>query len=89
MNTILNSEWDWKMSAFEHGRARIQAHLHTRPLGNEGFKDRQIFVKKTAEMENDKFGCMIFTFCGQKYKSVISYFPTEISDLIQIRPIFG
>ena len=77
------------MSVFEYGRARIQAHLHPRPRGNEGFKDRQIFVKKTAEMENDKFGCMILTFFGQKYKSVISYFPTEISDLIQIRLVFG
>ena len=77
------------MSVFECGRARIQAHLRPSLRDNEGFKDRQIFVKKTAEMQNDKFGCMILTFFGQKYKSVISYFPTEISDLIQIRPIFG
>ena len=48
-----------------------------------------MFVKKNAEMQNDKVRCMILTFFGQKYKSVISYFPTEISDLIQIRPIFG
>ena len=78
------------MSVFEYGRARIQAHLHPRPRGNEGFKDRQIFVlNKNAETQNDKFGRMTLTFFGQKYKSVISYFPTEISDLIQIRRIFG
>ena len=59
------------------------------PRGNEGFKDRQIFVKKNTENRNGQFGCMILTFFGQKYKSVIPYFPTEISDLIQIRPIFG
>ena len=61
----------------------------SRPQGNEGFKKRQIFVKKNAEQRNGQFGCMILTFFGQKYKSVISSFPPEISDLIQIRLIFG
>ena len=85
----LNSDWDWKMSVFEYGRARIQAHLHPSPRGNEGFKDRQIFVKKNPEKRNVQFGCVILTFFGQKYKSVIPSFPTEISDEIQIRLIFG